>query len=129
MDYSCVLSSIDIVCDVVLGGADLEDVVQGQVTETLAGDAQGASGLLHLVGLVPGRLGVLHLGDLHVLTHTVKVLLGLLESTHVPENLEKRQEFMITMLIELNIFLWEMGMDGSMFMTDSSTERKPLLTL
>ena len=98
-------------CDVVLGCADLKDVVQGQVTEALAGDAEGAGGLLHLVGLVPGRLGVLHLGNLHVLTHTVKVLLGLLEFTHIPENLEKHQEYMITMLIGINIFL-KVGMDG-----------------
>ena len=53
--------------------------------EALARDAEGAGGLLHLVRFVPRRLRVLHLSDLHVLPHTVKVLLGLLELADIPE--------------------------------------------
>lgn len=62
----------------------LQHVVQRKVSEALAGDAERAGGLLHLVGLVAGSLGVLHLGDLQVLPYPVKVLLGLLELAHVP---------------------------------------------
>ena len=56
------------------------------MSEALAGDAERAGGLLHLVGFVAGGLGVLHLGQLQVLAHAVKVLLGLLELAHVPDD-------------------------------------------
>lgn len=65
--------------------AHLEHVVQRQVPEALAGDAEGAGGLLHLVRFIPRRLRVFHLSDLHVLPHAVKVLLGLLELADIPE--------------------------------------------
>ena len=62
----------------------LQNVVQRQVAEGLAAQNEGLRGLLCLVHLVPRGLGVLHLGQLHVLTHTVKLLLGLLEPAHIP---------------------------------------------
>lgn len=55
------------------------------MSEALASDAERAGGLLHLVGLVPGRLSVLHLRYLHVLAHFVEVLLGLLELPNIPD--------------------------------------------
>lgn len=63
----------------------LEDVVQSQVAEAPASDAEGAGGLLDLVRFVPGRLGVPHLGHLQVLAHLIKVLLGLLELPNIPD--------------------------------------------
>lgn len=61
----------------------LQNVVQSQVSEALAGDAQCAGGFFHFVRFVPGRLGVLHLRDFHVLPHLVKVFLGLLELANI----------------------------------------------
>lgn len=55
------------------------------MSEALARDAERAGGLLHFVRLVPGRLGVLHLSDLHVLPYLVKVFLGLLELANIPD--------------------------------------------
>lgn len=55
------------------------------MSEALAGDAERAGGLLHLVRLVPRRLSVLHLRYFHVLAHPVKVLLGLLELPDVSD--------------------------------------------
>lgn len=64
----------------------LQHVVQRQVPEALPGNGERACGLLHLMGLVPWCLGILHLGHLHVLTHPVKLLLSLLEPAHIPEH-------------------------------------------
>ena len=55
------------------------------MSEALPGDGEGGGGLLHLVRLVLGGLGVLHLGNFHVLPHAVKLLLRLLELPHVTE--------------------------------------------
>lgn len=55
------------------------------MSETLARDAEDAGGLLDFVRLVPGRLSVLHLRDLQILTDFIKVLLGLLEFADVPD--------------------------------------------
>lgn len=55
------------------------------MSEGFAAKDQGLRGLLGLVHLVPGRLGVLHLGQLHVFTHPVKLLLRVLELTDIPE--------------------------------------------
>lgn len=55
------------------------------MSEGFAAQDQGLRGLLGLVHLVPGRLGVLHLGQLHVFTHPVKLLLRVLELTDIPE--------------------------------------------
>lgn len=67
----------------------LQDVVQSQVTEAPAGDAEGAGGVLDLVRPVPRRLSVPHLRDLQVFAHLVEGLLGLLELPNIPER-EKR---------------------------------------
>lgn len=53
------------------------------MSEALAGDAECAGGFFHLVRFVPGRLGVLHLRDLHVLPHPVELFLGLLELANI----------------------------------------------
>lgn len=55
------------------------------MSETLASDAERASGLFHLVRLVPRRLSVLHLRYLHVLAHLIEVLLGLFELPNIPD--------------------------------------------
>lgn len=65
--------------------SNLQYVVQSEVSEALAGDAEGAGGFFDLVRLVPRRLSVLHLRDFHILTHPIKVLLCLLEFTNVPD--------------------------------------------
>lgn len=70
--------------------ADLEHVVQRQVAEALAGDGQGACGLLHLVRPVPRGLGVPHQGQLQVLSHFVELLLSLFELTHIPVDGRRR---------------------------------------
>lgn len=65
------------------------------MSEALARDAERAGGLLHLVRLVPRRLGVLHLSDLHVLPYLVKVFLGLLELANIPDGqrrVKKKEE-------------------------------------
>lgn len=63
--------------------AHLQDVVQGKVPEGFAAEDESLRGLLRLVDLVPGGLGVLHLSQLHVLSHAIKLLLGILELAHV----------------------------------------------
>lgn len=63
----------------------LQNVVQSEMTEAPASDAEGAGGLLDLVWLVPRRLSVLHLCDLHVLTYFIEVFLGLLELPNIPD--------------------------------------------
>lgn len=55
------------------------------MSEALARDAERAGGFLHLVRLVPRRLGVLHLRDFHVLSYLVEVFLGLLELANIPD--------------------------------------------
>lgn len=55
------------------------------MSEGFAAQDEGLRGLFGLVHLVSGCLGILHLGQLHVLTHPVKLLLGVLELTHIPE--------------------------------------------
>lgn len=72
--------------------SDLENVVQSEVSETLAGDAERAGGFFDLVRFVPRRLSVLHLGDFHILTHPVEVLLGLLELPHIPDKYRSIQK-------------------------------------
>lgn len=62
----------------------LQYVIESQVAVTLAGDVQGAGGLLHFVRLVSGCLSVLHLSDLQVFSHFIKVLLCLFEFAHIP---------------------------------------------
>lgn len=64
--------------------AYLQHVIQRQVAEALAGQGQGTCGLLHFVGPVPRSLGIPHEGQLQVLPHFVKLLLGLLELPHIP---------------------------------------------
>jgi len=65
--------------------SDLQYVVQRDVSEALAGDAECAGGFLHLMRLVPGRLSVLHLCYFHILAQPVKVLLGLLKLPNIPD--------------------------------------------
>lgn len=55
------------------------------MSEALARDAECAGGFLHFVRFVPGRLGVLHLRNFHVLPHLVEVFLGLLELANIPD--------------------------------------------
>lgn len=64
--------------------AHLQHIVQCQVTEALPREGKGTCGLLHLVGTVPGGLGVPGQGELQVLAHLVKLLLGVLELAHIP---------------------------------------------
>lgn len=59
--------------------------------EGFATEDEGLCSLLCLMDLVPGSLGVLHLGQLHVLTDPVKLLLGVLEFTHIPGGREERR--------------------------------------
>lgn len=61
----------------------LQHIVQGQVPEGLAAQDERLCGLLCFVHLVPRRLSVLHLSQLHILTHAVKLLLGVLELTYI----------------------------------------------
>lgn len=62
---------------------NLEDVVQGDVAEALPSGGQNVGGLLHLVLLVPGDLCVLGQGGLFLLTHFLKLLLGILEFSDI----------------------------------------------
>lgn len=73
-----------------VGVFHLQHVVEGQVPEGFAAEDERLRCLFGLVHLVPRRMCVLHLGQLHVLAHPVKLLLGVLEFTHVPE--ERSQE-------------------------------------
>lgn len=65
------------------GASHLQHIVEGQVSEGFAAEDEGLSGLLRLVHFVPGCLCVLHLRQLHVFPHSVKLLLGVLELTYV----------------------------------------------
>lgn len=56
------------------------------MSEGFAAQDQCLSGLLCFVHLVPRRLGVLHLGQLHVFTDTVKLLFSVLELADIPED-------------------------------------------
>lgn len=60
------------------------------MSEALAGDGERAGGLLHLVGLVLGRLGVLHLRYFQILADPVEVLLRLLELSDVPKHQSRK---------------------------------------
>lgn len=54
------------------------------MSEGFAAQDEGLCGLFSLVHFVSGCLGILDLGQLHVLTHPVKLLLCVLELTHIP---------------------------------------------
>lgn len=64
--------------------ANLQHIVQGQVAKALPGESEGACGLLYFMGPVPWGLGIPHQGQLHVLSHFVKLLLCLFELPHIP---------------------------------------------
>lgn len=70
----------------------LQHIVQGQVSEGFATEDQRLRGLLGLVDLVPGRLGVLHLGQLHVLSHAVKLLLCVFELADISEQRQEEEQ-------------------------------------
>lgn len=69
----------------VIAATNLQHVVKGQVPKTLSGYRQGSCCLLYFMGFVPRRLSVLHQGNLHVLSHLVKLFLGFLELPDVTE--------------------------------------------
>lgn len=70
----------------------LQYIVQCQVSEGFAAQDESLRGLFGLMHLVSGCLGILDLGQLHVLPHTVKLLLSVLELTHVPaRGIEKKR--------------------------------------
>lgn len=60
------------------------------MSETLPGHDKCAAGFLHLVRLVARSLSVFHLRYLHVLSHLVKLLLGLLKLAYIPAWLKAR---------------------------------------
>ncbi len=54
------------------------------MSEALPGGDEGAGGLLHLMRFVACCLCVLHLGDLHILPHLIKLLLRLFKLPNIP---------------------------------------------
>lgn len=52
--------------------------------KSFAAEDESLRRLLRLMHLVPGCLRVLHLRQLHVLTHSIKLLLGILELPYIP---------------------------------------------
>lgn len=55
------------------------------MSEGFAAQDEGLRGLFGLMHFVSGCLGILDLGQLHILTHPVKLLLSVLELAHIPD--------------------------------------------
>lgn len=89
------------------------------MSEGFAAQDQSLRGLLGLVHLVPGRLGVLHLRQLHVFTNPVKLLLGVLELTDIPEGGKRDKK-------KLYLFDKSQGSCGFLFTFSPTLEYAPL---
>lgn len=64
---------------------DLQDVVEGDVTEALPGCTEDVGGLIHFMWLVPGNLSIFHQCHFLLLTRFIKLFLHLLKLPQIPD--------------------------------------------